>query len=303
MKKIDGAESDDSDARSENSSLLDNLENEIGVESVPDKGIFALKFMQRAVESQRKAVLESISGDPGDLSDEKYVMINSSFKLEHGVGKRVFEHNPVERRKKKTKNIEDFPPDGFNLKASGPVYIKQNGIFEVDSFDDLNSKEMAPIVEKEYRLDSNTKDNCSGLNLKQISDDKLDNDFSESQKSKDGNNPWLDKDAELTVKNSIKVNQQYHKKGKLERSMDKLKNTRNQYLKVPMADFQKLTAKPDFDLDSETNSQSENCQFDNKELMKLAFANDDIALVCTCLTTGFRKGKGENRRNRYWKSN
>jgi U3 small nucleolar RNA-associated protein 14 len=293
-KRIDGFESGDSEFedtpdQNEKEELL-KLQRQVDEDKVPDKGIFSMKFMQRGLETQKREAKEAIANaykEFDNVSDyeeeEEKVVVNA---------RRVVEHNPVDHKRKKPVKQIQMKSDGFEIAASGPVNIKP--LFKVETFDDLTTAKTNVFVG-----DANKSEKESSLKVepvaKAVESKKVFVDLKKlkvlepkSIKKIDDVNPWLTGDEDTMVKRSIQsVHKQFERSSKPEKAIQKLKTEKQKLLTTQtetdnsLHQAKKLVAAEDMEYDEEAvmiHSSHIN-KINNKDLMKMAFANDDITEV------------------------
>jgi hypothetical protein len=246
--------------------------------------------MQRGLGIQRQEAREAVEEAKRDLEGEfeKFESESESENQEEngtGVisknGRHVFgtklSGNKPEEQVDKQKPIKKV----FDVKASGPVLVRQDPLFHVDSFEDPNEiklKTHAPQVKSKPKIDEKRPKAIT------ISSSSLQANEEDNEEA----NPWLQADA-TAVKKSIQVShKQFEKNSKDLKAIAKIASEKKKQLKSDdngeeeaILETNKIIysdSEPE-DTESVVPHLSDVKDLHSKQVMQMAFVNDLIAKV------------------------
>jgi U3 small nucleolar RNA-associated protein 14 len=132
-KKIMGASDSEEIEDVEESELIDQMKQEVEESQVPTKGIFAMKFMQRAVENQKYDTLKALNRLEEESDAESEDASEVSVKLDAPISKIPLEEDPALVKKFEDKFFDsarvgemNFYNDATIVKMSDSIEIQGN---------------------------------------------------------------------------------------------------------------------------------------------------------------------------------
>jgi U3 small nucleolar RNA-associated protein 14 len=276
-KRISGFDSDDSGVSDHSDEVdgltrLEELEKQLQEEeAAPKKGLFAMKFMQRGLEKQKQETREMVENAKRELQGMDSNDDEPEALAESQNGRHVFGIQPSKNQFME-ENVVTKPArkNGFSAQSSGPLQVKSEPLFKVDSFDDPESKLPEPVFErpKAKPYSKETKKTAE-----------------EVQNPEE--NPWLRDDSTI-VKKSIQVAHKHHERSSKDaKAIAKIASERKNQLKEESADEEQAilpTTLVESDSEPENSEPalihtSEAKKLNSKQIMQMAFANDTLAEV------------------------
>ncbi|KAJ2994069.1 hypothetical protein HDV02_001880 [Globomyces sp. JEL0801] len=268
-RKIEGFDSDESEynatddeenALGDGINHLKKLEEDIQESEEPTKGIFAMKFMKKGLEQQKKEsalAIEEAKREIQSYENGDYTLTEPETKV-NTHGRHVFNQSQKIRPKvtNQVSDVSEFQDtQEFNVKSSGSLNIHTNTsqpLFQVESFDDdaeisksksisshnVNKIKIAEVPEvQEIPKESLETEDVIVKEItkpKKIKKSKLRKQMEKKEEpveTNDVENPWLIGDGSTAVKKSIVVSHKSHERmGKSEKSLAKLLNEKKKVL-------------------------------------------------------------------------
>ncbi|KAI8822566.1 Utp14 protein-domain-containing protein [Fimicolochytrium jonesii] len=149
----EGMDLDEDSVRKSAISQLDSLEEEMDDENhTPTQGVFAMKFMQRGLERQKKEARESLANTRDGLRDDyqssdEEAAAGGEAREEVGgqtvggnAGRRTFDAKAAISRSTNVKSESEDEADGYSVQVAKPIsvgksIVQQAPLFPVESFE------------------------------------------------------------------------------------------------------------------------------------------------------------------------